>query len=88
MTDLAKTIAVATGSVSATYRVERRNPDGTLTVVSAESYTRRSIDRISAQVAVEAVANNREDYEEETRLAVLAVGEREGVADLYLDLIR
>lgn len=43
---------------------------------------------IAAQVAVEAVANDRDDYDEATRLAVLANGEAMGVADLYLDLIR
>lgn len=36
----AEAIARATGSIGATYRVERRNPDGTLTVKSETTWTR------------------------------------------------
>lgn len=44
--------------------------------------------RIAAQVAVEAIANEPDGYDDETRAAVLANGIAEGVAALYLDLIR
>lgn len=44
--------------------------------------------QIAAQVAVEALANNPHDYDDATRVAVLANGEAEGVAALYLDMIR
>lgn len=36
----AEALAKVTGSTSATYTVERRNADGTLTVESVETYTR------------------------------------------------
>ena len=49
----------------------------------------KHIDAVTAaQVAVEAVANDRDAYDESTRLAVLRNGEDAGVADIYLDLIR
>lgn len=43
---------------------------------------------IAAQVAVEAVANEPEAYDEETRAAVLAFGQEQEVADFYLAMIR
>jgi hypothetical protein len=39
-TNTAEVIARVTGSVSATYRVERVNEDGTRTTVSEEHFTR------------------------------------------------
>jgi len=44
--------------------------------------------QIVAQVAVEAVANCPDGYEADTRAAVLAEGEAQGVAALYLDMLR
>jgi len=49
---------------------------------------KRTPAQIAAQVAVESIANNREDFEPATVAAVLAFGEEQGVADLYLDMIR
>jgi hypothetical protein len=49
---------------------------------------RRTPRQIAAQVAVEYVANYRADFDDDVRLAVLEVGEAEGVAELYLELIR
>jgi hypothetical protein len=47
------------------------------------------MDKLVAQVAVEAIANvNGSDYEVSTIRAVLAAGELHGVSDLYLDMLR
>lgn len=44
--------------------------------------------QIAAQVAVEAIANDPDGYDDETRAAVLSNGVDQGVAALYLDMIR
>lgn len=44
--------------------------------------------RITAQVAVEAIINEREGYEQSTIDAVIAVATEAGVADFYLDMLK
>jgi len=52
------------------------------------STIRRHPERVTAQVAVEAVVNAPEGYDENDMVTVLHVAESVGVADLYLDLLR
>lgn len=47
-----------------------------------------AIRKLAAQVAVEAVANDRFAYDLETIAAVLSVAREAGVSDFYLDMIR
>ena len=52
------------------------------------SNIRRHPERVTAQVAVEAIVNMPEGYDVNTMTTVLHVAETAGVADLYLDMLR
>jgi hypothetical protein len=59
-----------------------------MTDSTAALHARLQANLITAQVAVEAIANDRAAYGEATIAAVILTAENAGVSDFYLNMVR